>query len=52
MTGKLLRELDIKGAWGWHGNTNIYPPAMKIETARYALTAAWRNAPNRLLKNR
>jgi hypothetical protein len=41
----------VKGAWGRRGNTNIYLPAAKIDKAREALTAAWRNtAPKRLTK--
>ena len=44
---------SVKGAWGRQGSTNIYLPAVKIETVRKALTAAWRNtAPKRLSKNR
>ena len=43
----------VKGAWGRQGSTNIYLPAVKIETVRKALVAAWRNtAPKRLLRNR
>ena len=43
----------VKGAWGRQGSTNIYLPAVKIETVRKALIAAWRNtAPKRLLKKR
>ena len=43
----------VKGAWGRQGSTNICLPAVKIETVRKALTAAWRNtAPKRLLRNR
>jgi hypothetical protein len=43
----------VKGAWGRQGSTNIYLPAVKDETVRKALTAAWRNtAPKRLLRNR
>lgn len=41
----------VKGAWGRLGNTNVYLPAAKIDKARQALTAAWRNtAPKRLAK--
>jgi len=41
----------VKGAWGRQGHTTIHLPAAKIEVAREALTAAWRNtAPKRLLK--
>ena len=42
----------VKGAWGRQGSTNVYLPAAKIDMAREALTAAWRNtAPKRLSKN-
>ena len=43
----------VKGAWGRQGSTQVYLPAAKLDIAREALTAAWRNtAPKRLLKNR
>ena len=41
----------VKGAWGRRGNTNVYLPEAKIDIAREALTAAWRNtAPKRLFE--
>jgi hypothetical protein len=43
----------VKGAWGRRGSTSIHLPAAKIEIAREALGAAWRNTvPKRLSKNR
>jgi hypothetical protein len=39
----------VKGAWGRHGNTNVYLPEAKIDSVREAVAAAWRNtAPKRL----
>ena len=39
----------VKGAWGRRGNATVYLPAAKIDIAREALIAAWRNtAPKRL----
>lgn len=42
----------VKGAWGRQGGTNLYLPAVKVNVASEALTAAWRNvAPKRLSNN-
>jgi hypothetical protein len=44
---------QVNGAWGRRGYTMVNLPAAKIDIAREALTAAWRNtAPKRLQQAR
>ena len=43
----------VKGTWGRRGYTMIHLPIARLEIARQALTAAWRNtAPKRLANKR
>ncbi len=43
--------VPVKGAWGRHGATSVHLKAVKKETLRRAIAAAWRNtAPKPLVE--